>query len=96
MGRDPREQSQNDPSWPPLLGRGVRFVHDRVRNTDLLLMPEQVIVLNDSGAAILRRCTGAEALQEIVSALSVEFEGEAIATDVSHFLAMALREGWVV
>ncbi len=84
-----------DPAWRPMLASGVRIIHDRVRDADLLLMPEQVIVLNASAAAILRRCTGDDSLDSMISALSDEFAGDSLPEDVSQFLAMAAMEGWV-
>ena len=88
--------AESDPGWSPALAPGVRLTHDRVRDTDLLLMPEQVIVLNASAAAIVARCRGTESLESMISALREEYDGESLAGDVRRFLAMARREGWVV
>jgi len=88
--------AESDPAWSPALAPGVRLTHDRVRDTDLLLMPEQVIVLNTSASAIVARCRGSESVQSIVAALREEYDGDSLAGDVQRFLARARREGWVV
>jgi len=88
--------AESDPAWNPRLAPGVRLTHDRVRDTDLLLMPEQVIVLNASAAAIVARCMGNESLESMIAALREEYDGDSLASDVHRFLAMARREGWVV
>jgi pyrroloquinoline quinone biosynthesis protein D len=88
--------AETDSAWRPMLARGVRLTHDRVRDTDLLLMPEQVVVLNASAAAIVRRCSGDESPESMIAALRDEYDGDSLATDVQGFLAMARREGWVV
>jgi pyrroloquinoline quinone biosynthesis protein D len=43
----------------------------------LLLYPEKGLLLNPTGAAILKLCTGEQALGEIISTLAAEFQSEA-------------------
>jgi len=40
-------------TWRPALSRGVVLRHDRVRGTDLLLLPERVVVLRGSAGPSL-------------------------------------------
>ena len=68
--------AESDPGWSPALAPGVRLTHDRVRDTDLLLMPEQVIVLNASAAAIVARCRGTESLESMIAAHAPEYDYE--------------------
>jgi len=42
----------------------------------LLLYPEKGLLLNPTGAAILKLCDGEHALSAIVATLAVEFRGE--------------------
>jgi pyrroloquinoline quinone biosynthesis protein D len=53
----------------PRLGRGVRMRHDTSRDRHVLLLPETVVVLNDTGTAILELCDGTRTVADIVAAL---------------------------
>ncbi|MFI5952973.1 pyrroloquinoline quinone biosynthesis peptide chaperone PqqD [Cryptosporangium sp. NPDC051539] len=70
----------------PRLARHVRLSFDSTRQRPILLLPETVVVLNDTGAAILERCDGQRTVAEIEESLAREFrtvpEGE-----VPRFLA---------
>jgi pyrroloquinoline quinone biosynthesis protein D len=64
----------------PRLARHVRLVFSSARQRPVLLLPETVVVLNDSGAAILERCDGRHTVAEIVTELGALYrsvsEGE--------------------
>ena len=77
------------------LSRKAVLKHDQVRNSDVLLLPERVLKLNPTGAAILQLCDGAHTLLEIVDELQVRYGDAAIETDVITFLADAIARGWV-
>ncbi|MGW1681558.1 pyrroloquinoline quinone biosynthesis peptide chaperone PqqD [Saccharopolyspora sp. NPDC002376] len=70
--------------------------HDSVREAELLLLPERVVRLNASGAAILRLCDGSRTVQQVVSQLEHDFEATGLANDVMAFLQDACGQGWVV
>lgn len=53
----------------PRLGRGVRMRFDRTRSQHVLVLPETVVVLNATGAAILELCDGQRTVADIVAAL---------------------------
>jgi pyrroloquinoline quinone biosynthesis protein D len=53
----------------PRLGRGVRMRFDRARDQHVLVLPETVVVLNATGAAILELCDGQRTVADIVAAL---------------------------
>ena len=53
----------------PRLARGVRMRYDRSRDRHVLLLPETVVVLNATGAAILELCDGSRTVAAIVAAL---------------------------
>ncbi|MFD0447864.1 pyrroloquinoline quinone biosynthesis peptide chaperone PqqD [Streptomyces indonesiensis] len=55
--------------WRPALAPAVSLRHDRVRDADLLVLPERVVVLRGSAAKILRLCDGDRDLDAIVAEL---------------------------
>ena len=61
--------SQPRPTPRPRLARHVRLTFDRTRDRHVLLTPEQVTVLNGTGAAILGLCDGRRTVAEIVAEL---------------------------
>ncbi|MCD2188215.1 pyrroloquinoline quinone biosynthesis peptide chaperone PqqD [Actinomycetospora soli] len=67
----------------PRLGRGVKFRYDRARDRHVLLLPETVVELNGSGAAILELCDGVRTVAEIEAALRERYtdvpEGQVVA-----------------
>lgn len=71
-------------STVPRLRRGVRLTNDPTRG-DLALLPEGVVVLNDTAAAVLALCDGVSNIGSIVERLGVEYEGVR-AEDVAELL----------
>ena len=59
----------------PGLRRGVKLVHDPVRDRAALLYPEGVLLLNDTAAAVLSHCDGRRDVPEVAQALAEEYEG---------------------
>jgi pyrroloquinoline quinone biosynthesis protein D len=57
----------------PRLARHVKLTFDRTRQRPILLLPETVVVLNGTGAAILERCDGKRTVAEIEASLSTEY-----------------------
>ncbi|MFG1798432.1 pyrroloquinoline quinone biosynthesis peptide chaperone PqqD [Nocardia sp. NPDC049149] len=68
----------------PRLRHGVRLTNDPARG-ELALLPEGVVVLNDTAAAILALCDGASSIDHIVRRLGAEYEGVR-AEDVAELL----------
>lgn len=83
------------PAWRPALVPAVRLRHDRVREVDLLVMPERVVVLRGTAGTVLRLCDGDRDLDAIVAALSERFPGAPVATEVPAFLSRMHEEGWI-
>jgi pyrroloquinoline-quinone synthase len=79
----------------PRLVRKAMLKHDAVRNTDLLLLPERVVRLNRSSAAILRLCDGSRTVTEMVARLQDDFATTGLADDIMRFLRDARSRGWV-
>ncbi|MFB8281095.1 pyrroloquinoline quinone biosynthesis peptide chaperone PqqD [Nocardia colli] len=68
----------------PRLGPGVRLAHDPIRG-ELALLPEGVVALNETAAAVLALCDGASTVGEIVDRLGAKYAG-VCASDVSELL----------
>jgi pyrroloquinoline quinone biosynthesis protein E len=69
----------------PGLRRGVRLAYDPVREASALLYPEGVLLLNETAAAVVERCTGGT-VAEVTAALAAEYDGVSEA-DVAALLA---------
>lgn len=82
-------------SRPRLVPKAM-LKRDKVRDADLLLLPERVVKLNTSGAAILRLCDGSRTVGELVALLEEEFDTSGLTDDVLTFLNDARDQGWVV
>ena len=58
-----------------MLRRGVRLTDDPVRGVAALLYPEGVLLLNDTAAAVVRRCDGHRGVAAIVADLVGCYDG---------------------
>lgn len=70
----------------PRLARHVRLTFDPARDQHVLLTPEQVTVLNGTGAAILGLCDGRRTVAEIVTELRERYD-HVDEAEVRFFLA---------
>ncbi|WP_369250322.1 pyrroloquinoline quinone biosynthesis peptide chaperone PqqD [Streptomyces sp. R41] len=82
-------------TWRPALSRSVMLRHDHVRDTDLLLLPERVVVLRGTAGSVVRLCDGSRAVPEIVAELGERFPGAPVADEVPLFLSALRKEGWL-
>lgn len=82
-------------TWRPALSRGVVLHHDRVRGTDLLLLPERVVVLRGGAGPVLRLCDGTRAVDDILAELGERYPTAPLAVEVPGFLAALRKEGWL-
>ena len=64
-----------DATWRPRLASRARLKFDAVANQEMLLFPEAALLLNETGAAIVRLCDGARSIDQIVDAAGEEFRG---------------------
>ena len=78
-----------DPARIPVLPRGVRLHHDRVRGVEVLLGPERTLMLDGIGHAILSEVDGARSVAAISDNLAARFDAprDRVGADVSAFLA---------
>ncbi|GAB3588220.1 hypothetical protein GCM10027445_69090 [Amycolatopsis endophytica] len=86
----------SDLTATPRLATKAMLKHDHVRDVELLLLPERVVLLNKSGAAILGLCDGSRTVRQVVDQLEHDFEATDLANDVMTFLRDASGRGWVV
>ena len=78
----------------PVLAPHARYRWDKVRNEHQLVFPEEMIVLNEPGAAIVKLCDG-RSLEDVVAALKEAFPGSAPEDDVREFLGQLAERGLV-
>ena len=81
-----RPPGQPRPTSRPRLAPHVRLTFDPARQRHVLLTPETVTLLNDTGAAILELCDGERTVGEIVTELRDRYDG-VDGDEVRDFLA---------
>jgi pyrroloquinoline quinone biosynthesis protein D len=82
-------------SSKPRLARKARLRYEEVRQTDLLLLPERVVKLNPTGAAILRLCDGVRTVSEIAQELESRYGQQNLQKEVLEFLQTVSGQGWI-
>lgn len=78
----------------PHLARRVRLQWDPVREQHVLLAPEEILVLNQTGATILGLCDGERTVVEIVAELRGQYN-HVDEDEVRGFLARLVAKRWV-
>jgi pyrroloquinoline quinone biosynthesis protein D len=78
----------------PRLARLVRLEWDPVRERQVLLAPEGVLVLNQTGATILGLCDGKRTVVEIVEELRERYN-RVDGDEVRDFLARLIAKRWM-
>lgn len=73
------------PTGNPRLAPHVRLAFDGARGTPVLLAPESVTTLNDTGAAVVRLCDGTRTPEEIIAVLRDSYD-DVDAREVRAFL----------
>ena len=76
----------------PVLVPHARYRWDKLRGQHQLVFPEGILVLNDSGAAIVQRCDG-RSMAELLADLSEQFPDGNLGADVRAFLERLARKG---
>lgn len=92
----------------PKLAPKARLKYDKVRETYLLLLPERIVVLNETAGSILAHCDGIRTLHTIAEKLSASLQArspeaasglpdlEMMEADISEFVKEMADQGWVV
>ena len=78
----------------PHLARQVRMEWDPVREQQVLLAPEGVLVLNKTGATILGLCDGERTVVEVVEELRGQYKSVA-GDEVRDFLTRLVAKRWM-
>ena len=76
----------------PMLAAGTRYRWDKVRDQHQLVFPEGMIVLNESGTAIVRLCDG-RSTDDLIATLKDTYPGSEPADDVHAFLNQLADRG---
>jgi pyrroloquinoline quinone biosynthesis protein D len=76
----------------PMLVPQARYRWDQVRQQHQLLFPEGILVLNETGAAIVQLCDG-RPITDLVAALTKQFPGSHPAEEVRAFLDRLAQKG---
>ncbi|MEU3794496.1 pyrroloquinoline quinone biosynthesis peptide chaperone PqqD [Streptomyces fructofermentans] len=82
-----------DRTWRPRVAASAVLRRDHVRRSDVLLLPERVVVLHGSGRAVLDLCDGSRTVEEITAALGRAHSGPVAADDVASFLGRLRTQG---
>ena len=78
----------------PVLPRHARYRWDELREQHQIVFPEGVLVLNETGAAIVQRCDG-RSTDELIAELEKQYPGGRLAQDVAEFLERLADKGLV-
>lgn len=79
----------------PRLRSPGRMKYDKARQTDLLLLPERIVELNETAGAILRLCDGQRTLAQLIEELETKYMQTGLKNDVCEFIASASERGWL-
>lgn len=79
----------------PRLGSGFRLQWEDVQDCFVILYPEGMVKLNQSGGEILRRCDGQRSVAAIVQELEAAFDAQGLERDVLGFIEIAGRQRWL-
>ena len=76
----------------PVLWRLARLDFDPVRGQRVLLYPEGVVLLNDTGGAILDLCDGRRSIAEIATNLEERYHHDVTADVIEYLSGLTERE----
>jgi coenzyme PQQ biosynthesis protein PqqD len=76
----------------PAIWRLARLQFDPVRQQRVLLYPEGVVLLNDTGAAILDLCDGRRSVAEISAVLQERYQCDVTADVIEYLSGLAAQE----
>jgi pyrroloquinoline quinone biosynthesis protein D len=79
----------------PRVGTGFRLQWEPAQDCHVLLYPEGMVKLNQSGGEILKRCDGQRSVAAIVNELEQAFSTQGLGEDVLAFVEMAGKQRWL-
>ena len=88
-----RAQQFLTPTVRPTLAPKARVQIDKVSGESVLLYPEGVVMLNETGAAIVRLCDGQHTFTEIVAELAQHYQmgPDLLQDDVGEYIIRLYR-----
>lgn len=84
-----------NPDQPIQFSPTHRLQWEEAQQKYVILYPEGMVELNQSSAEILKLCDGERSLAQIVSDLEQKFETKGLMNDITAFLEVALKNGWI-
>jgi len=84
-----------DTATRPRVGSGFRLQWEPAQQSHVLLYPEGMVKLNQSGGEILSRCDGERSIDDIVRELEAAFAATGLEGDVLAFVELAGRQRWL-
>ena len=72
-----------------------RLQWEEAQQKHVILYPEGMVELNQSSAEILKLCDGTRNLAQIASELEQKFATSGLINDITAFLEVALKNGWI-
>jgi len=84
-----------NPNLPIHFSRTHRLQWEEAQQKNVILYPEGLVELNQSSAEILKLCDGTRKLDQIVSDLELKFATSGLNNDITAFLEVALKNGWI-
>jgi pyrroloquinoline quinone biosynthesis protein D len=79
----------------PWIGPGFRLQWEPVQDCHVLLYPEGMVKLNQSGGEIMKRCDGQRSVAGIADELEQAFSTSDLRADVLAFVEMAGKQRWL-
>ena len=76
----------------PVLWRLARLDFDPVRQQRVLLYPEGVVLLNDTGGAILELCDGHRSIGDVAAILQERYHRDVTVDVIDYLSALTERE----
>jgi pyrroloquinoline quinone biosynthesis protein D len=76
----------------PVIWRLARLDFDRVRQQPILQYPEGVVLLNDTGAAILELCDGQRTVGVIAGILRERYQVDVLSDVIDYLSDLAAKE----
>lgn len=79
----------------PSVGPGFRLQWEPAQDAHVLLFPEGMVKLNQSGGEIMKRCDGQRSIAQIVAELEQAFSARGLIKDVLGFVEIAGEKRWL-
>ena len=79
----------------PRIAAGFRLQWEPAQNCHVLLYPEGMVKLNQSGGEIMKRCDGHRSVEVIAAELEQAFSASGLRDEVLAFVEMAGKQRWL-